>query len=62
MAANEIPLKMDKLPRQEIRVTVELTWKFRLRYWLGVQLLKAVGYLWNANMEITFHTYEIRRT
>lgn len=52
--AKPVVMRLNKPPRNEMAVTVriELTRWYQLRYWTAVQLIRAVGWLLNSNIEV----------
>ncbi len=44
--------KLDKLPKNTVTITVHFSWRYKLRFWLGVRLLGLLAWLWNADVAI----------
>ncbi len=52
----ELLLKMNQVPIKEINVKVDLkiTRLFRIRMWIGLELLWWLGLVWDCNIDVDF--------
>lgn len=51
--AEPLNFKMSKLPPNDlvVEITVDPTWRYRLRYWLAVQAIRFAALMLNSDVE-----------